>query len=101
MSNSKFKSIPRRSRDTHAIEAFAGGADVKANDDSEKRPAATKTKMQGFYTTLHPEYKERIQALAYFLRISQREVIEKALDQAYPSTAQQSKEAKEQYRKSQ
>ena len=100
MSKSKFKSIPARQRDTKAIDAFAGGADVKANNDSEKRPAAVKTRKEGFYTTLHSEYKERIQALAYFLRISQREVIETALDQTYPSTTKEVKEAKEKYLKS-
>ncbi|MCC5942438.1 MAG: hypothetical protein JJU37_12935 [Balneolaceae bacterium] len=100
MSKNKFKPIPKRSRDSEAIEAFAGGADVKANEESEKRPVESKTKKEGFYTTLDPEYKERIQALAYFLRLSQREVIEKALDQKYPLSSSEVKDAKKQYRKS-
>jgi hypothetical protein len=101
MENKKFKSIPRRKRDEKAIDSFVSGADVKANSDSSRREAAPKKKSgkkEGFYTTLQSEHKERIQALAYYLRISQREVIERALKESFPEKSDTVQKALEEYR---
>lgn len=98
MSKNKFKSIPKRTRDTKAIDDFAGGADVRANQESKKRPEKKSQKKEGFYTTLHPAYKEQIQALAFYLRISQREVVEQALKKSFPPNSDTVQEALSKYR---
>ena len=73
-----------RKRDEKAIDNFAEGADVSTNTENVSQEEKEEKKTQEpFYTTLQPKYKEFIQALAYYDRISQREVVERALSGHY------------------
>lgn len=100
METKKFKSIPKRKRDPGAIDSFVSGADVQSNSASKKREPTPpkKEKMEGFYTNLQPSYKEQIQALAYYLRISQREVVERALADSFPAKSETVQNALEAFR---
>lgn len=89
-----------RKKNPEAIEQFAERADVRSNttnatnrDSSEENPT-----QQPFYTTLHPRFKEIIQAMAYYERISQREVVEQALKDYYGNNQQKLQKALEVYR---
>ena len=69
-----------RKRDEKAIDNFAEGADVSTNTENVgQEEKEEKQTQEPFYTTLQPRYKKIIQAVAYYDRISQREVVEQAL----------------------
>lgn len=92
-----------RKRDQEAVDQFAEGADVSTNTENMESQEAPKEEptQQPFYTTLQPQFKEIIQAAAYYERISQREVVEQALESFYSDKQQQLKEALESYREAQ
>lgn len=72
-----------RKRDNKAIDDFAEGADVSTNTENVSQEKEEKQTQEPFYTTLQPQYKKLIQAVAYYDRISQREVVERALSGHY------------------
>lgn len=72
-----------RKRDNKAIDDFAEGADVSTNTENVSQQKEEKQTQEPFYTTLQPQYKKLIQAVAYYDRISQREVVERALSGHY------------------
>lgn len=72
-----------RKRDDKAIDNFVEGADVSTNTENVVQEEEEKQTQEPFYTTLQPRYKKIIQSVAYYDRISQREVVEKALDGHY------------------
>jgi Leu/Phe-tRNA-protein transferase len=86
-----------RKRDSESIDNFAEGADVHTNVKTSKKQKKEQTQ-QPFYTTLQPQFKELIQAVAYYERISQREVVEQALSTYYFDRTQKLREAIEAYR---
>lgn len=94
-----------RKKDQKAVEQFADGADMRSNnqtsdqESSNKEGGGKEASQQAFYTTLQPQFKEIIQAIAYYERISQREVVEQALDVYYKDKQQKLKQALEVYRK--
>lgn len=90
-----FKDRPKR--DTEAAEEFAKGADMSTNTKSQE-PQEKKQTKEPFYTTLQPRYKEIIQAEAYHDRISQREVVERALKAYYSGREEKLEESLKLYR---
>ncbi|SMO94372.1 hypothetical protein [Fodinibius sediminis] len=92
-----------RKRDQEAVDQFAEGADVSTNTENTKSQEAPEEEhtQQPFYTTLQPQFKEIIQAAAYYERISQREVVEQALESYYSDKQQKLQKALEAYRESQ
>lgn len=67
----------------------------KSTEDREEQPARAtskqkkprrkkEVKLDRFTTAMHPDIKEAIQAIAWYDRVSQREVIEKAIQQVFP-----------------
>lgn len=99
MSDSGFKK--QRKKDTEAMEQFVEGADMQSNvsDSSDSTSSEEEEVQQPFYTTLQPRFKEMIQAVAYYERISQREVVERALESYYQDNQQQLQNALDVYRK--
>jgi arylsulfatase A-like enzyme len=88
---------PRR-KNQKAIEQFANGADVSTNVPKNQKTSQKESSQQPFYTTLQPQFKEIIQAAAYYERISQREVVEQALKVYYSDKQQKLQEALDAYR---
>src|SRR5699024_1292903 len=93
----------QRKRDQKAVDQFAEGADVSTNTENTQSQEAPKEDhtQQPFYTTLQPQFKEIIQAAAYYERISQREVVEQALQSHYSDKQTELQEALEAYRETQ
>jgi hypothetical protein len=83
-------------RDSESIDNFAEGADVHTNVNTSKKQKKEQTQ-QPFYTTLQPQFKELIQAVAYYERISQREVVERAISAYYLSRPEKLNKAMEAY----
>lgn len=83
------------------MERFVEGADMQSNAKklSDQEPPEEDVNQQPFYTTLNPRFKEIIQAMAYYERISQREVVEQALDGYYGDDQQKLQKALKVYRK--
>ncbi|HLR00003.1 MAG TPA: hypothetical protein VK102_06465 [Sphingobacterium sp.] len=92
-----------RERNQEAVDEFVGGADVSTNTENTQSQEAPEEdrNQQPFYTTLQPEFKEIIQAAAYYERVSQREVVEQALQSYYSDREQELQDALEAYRKTQ
>lgn len=88
-----------RKRNQKAIDDFAEMADMCTSVETTKAQEASKKEQtqQPFYTTLQPQFKEIIQAVAYYERISQREVVERAISAYYLSRPEKLNKAMEAY----
>lgn len=93
---------PRKNIDIDKLEEFAsgargGGANVKA--DADKKPKKKKKKeLDRFHMAIDPAIKEAIQALAWYDRVSQREIVEEAFLKVFPLKSDKVTEALEKYR---
>jgi hypothetical protein len=93
---SAFKNRPKR--DQKKADEFAEGADVSTNTENVSQEAEKEQTQEPFYTTLQPQFKEMIQAVAYYDRISQREVVEQALGAYYSDKEGELQKALDAYR---
>lgn len=93
---------PRKKIDIDKLEEFAdgargGGANVKT--ETGKKPKKKKKKeLDRFHMAIDPAIKEAIQALAWYDRVSQREIVEEAFLKVFPLKSDQVTEALEKYR---
>src|SRR5699024_948242 len=74
----------RKNIDRKTANSFAEEADVTANSqgdsDKSQKKNSTEEAVEHWGTSLYPIYIEIINALSYYNRCSQREIIEKLID---------------------
>lgn len=73
----------------------------RATPKKEKKRSSAKKKenMDRFTSAMTPAIKEAIQAIAWYDRVSQREIVEEAIQKVFPIESERVKTAIKEYRK--
>jgi len=93
---------PRKNIDIDKLEEFAdgarGGGAIVEKSAGKKPKKKKKKELDRFHMAIDPAIKEAIQALAWYDRVSQREIVEEAFLKVFPLKSDQVTEALEKYR---
>ena len=94
---------PRKNIDIDKLEEFAsgargGGANVEKSAGKKPKKKKKKKELDRFHMAIDPAIKEAIQALAWYDRVSQREIVEEAFLKVFPLKSDKVTEALEKYR---